>query len=143
MNACLLNSYIPTSWKTAHIISVRKPGKPAREVKSYRPISLLSSLSKVLERLLLARFQGHIDDTNIILSHQFGFRPGRSCVQQLYRVKGIIRRSINSRKSVGMLCLDLQSAFDTVWHSGLITKLQDFGFPDYLTKITSSFLSER
>lgn len=143
MNACLRLGYFPKLWKSAHVITICKPKKPAKEVKSYRPISLLSSLGKLFERLLLPRFQQHIQERQIILNHQFGFRPGRSCTQQLFRVTGLIRKAIKARKSAGMLSLDLQSAFDTVWHSGLVYKLQQLEFPPYLVKLTSSFLSDR
>jgi len=64
----------PSYWKTAEVIMVLKPGKPATETASYRPISLLPLLSKLFEKLLLKGFKPIPDERQIISAHQFGCR---------------------------------------------------------------------
>lgn len=143
LNACLRIGYFPRTWKISKLRCVCKPGKKPTSVNSYRPISLLSSISKILERIMLDDMNDHIEANNIILQQQFGFRPGKSCTHQLYRITKHIRSLITRRKSVGMLCIDLKAAFDSVWHEGLLHKMHLLGFPTYLTKITKSFLQDR
>lgn len=142
-NACFFLSYFPKIWKTAIIKSICKPGKDPHLISSYRPISLLSSVGKIFERLILEKLNSHIEGYDIIKDHQYGFRKEKSSVHQLFRVSKNIEKQIRSRKSVGMLSLDLQSAFDTVWHDGLLYKMKNLQFPIFLVKIVKSFLQDR
>jgi hypothetical protein len=67
-----------------------KPGKPPKNVGSFRPISLLPSLSKLLEKLLLKRLKPIIEEKNLIPEHQFGFRNKHSTIDQVHRVTNVI-----------------------------------------------------
>ena len=142
-NTCLIYSYFPKAWKQANVCAVLKPGKPPNNTTSYRPISLLSVLGKLFEKLLLPLFQAHLEDNQILPSFQFGFRKSRSTVHQLVRVTESIKTNINTKKSVGLLSLDLQAAFDTVWHNGLLYKMLANNFPIYLIKLIQSYLESR
>lgn len=142
-NVCLLNSYFPQSWKVSKIRSILKPGKSPNEINSYRPISLLSTLGKIFERLILNRLESHLESRNPIPSHQYGFRKGKSCCHQLFRITKYIKENFKSKKSIGLLSIDLQAAFDSVWHQGLLHKLYKINTPMYLIKIIKSFLTNR
>lgn len=142
-NACLRLSYFPKSWKMATIITIRKPGKPARETASYRPISLLSALGKLFERVVLPFIQTFIDDNEVIKDHQYGFRTGKSCTHQLFRVSKKIKHSLRTRQTTGILAIDLKAAFDSVWHDALVYKLIQLGCPTYICKLVQSFLEDR
>lgn len=141
-NVCLLNDYFPNCWKISKVKCICKPCKPPRFVESYRPISLLSCVSKIFERIILSRLNEHLDENNIIPNHQYGFRTGKSCTHQLFRLTNIIKDNLISRKSTGLLSLDLKAAFDSVWHQGLLHKLYILRFPIYLIKLIQSFLSD-
>lgn len=143
MNACIMLSYFPDGWKNAITIPIRKPGKPADDVSSYRPISLLSSMSKILERIILHRINSHLEQSDIIPNSQFGFRSQHSTAHQLMRVVKQIRTGFRTTRSSGMVLLDLKCAFDSVWHDGLVFKMKRANFPIYLIKITQSFLANR
>lgn len=143
INACIMLSYFPNCWKLAITVPIRKPGKPADDVASYRPISLLSCLSKILERVILKRINAHLEETGLIPNFQFGFRPQHSTSHQLLRVTNQIRSGISHKKSTGMVLLDLKAAFDSVWHGGLVYKMKQANFPHYLTKMVQSFLTNR
>lgn len=143
INSCLKLNHFPKIWKHAKVIPIPKPGKPANEVSSYRPISLLSSISKILERVLLNRINEHIEDNNIIPNQQCGFRTGRSTSHQLIKVIKTAKENIKMKKSTGMIFLDVEKAFDRVWHNGLLYKMLKLRFPLPLIKTVSSFLSER
>lgn len=143
INSCLKFSYFPSNWKHAKVISIKKPGKPASSPSSYRPISLLSSLSKILEKVILTRLKNHLDDKRIIPSFQHGFRERHSTVTQLNRITEQVNHSLNNGLSTGMVLMDIEKAFDRVWYDGLIFKLISTSTPHYIIKIIHSFLQNR
>lgn len=143
LNYCLIMSHFPSSWKNAIVFPLNKPGKDKTHVSGYRPISLLNSMSKVLERIILRRLQNHIDLINCLPNIQFGFRPGHSTGLQLLRLHNFITEAFKNKLSVGMITFDVWKAFDTVWHNGLIYKLINLKFPGHLIKIINSFLTNR
>lgn len=77
-NALLKLSYFPTAWKKAKIIMIKKPGKDNTDPKNYRPISLLSSVSKIFEKIIHSRLINHLNATEAIPHCQFGFKPKHS-----------------------------------------------------------------
>lgn len=83
------------------------------------------------------------DDKNIINSSQFGFRSEHSTTHQILRVINHIKTNKTERKSTGLVLFDIEKAFDSVWHDGLIFKMTKFGFPTYITKIIQAFCSNR
>jgi hypothetical protein len=86
--------YFPTQWKVSQIITILKPGKPADEVTSYRPISQLPILSKLFEKLFLTRLQPLHKRT--IPDHQFGFRQKHPTIEQVHRVTNAITEALES-----------------------------------------------
>ena len=143
INACFKLTYFPKEWKSAKVIAIKKPGKPPSQPSSYRPISLLSSLSKILERVILARLNKHLEENNILPHQQHGFRSGHSTITQLNSLTQNIKQSLINRLSTGMILMDIEKAFDRVWHNGLVYKLICINSPQYLTKIVHSFLQFR
>lgn len=141
LNACLRRCYFPKAWRHAIATPIPKPNKPSSRPSSYRPISLLSNLSKVFERIILAKLTHHIRDK--LPEFQFGFRPGRSTCHQVRRVVNHIRDNFSRGYSTGMVLVDLQAAFDSVWHDALVCKLRALGCPLHLVKLIQSFLDER
>lgn len=123
LNACIRICYFPKAWKIATVTAIHKLGKPANLSSSYRPISLLSNIGKLFERLIMPYLQSHLEDNNIIGDFLYGFRPMKSCTHQLFQVTKLIRQSISTKHSVGMLALDLKAAFDTLWYDGLLYKM--------------------
>lgn len=138
-NAILKFGYFPAIWKRAEIIMIVKPGKPPNQIASYRPISLLSMVSKIFERIILRRLNDHL--TGIIPDHQFGFRRGHGTIQQCHRVVNIIHETLEEQKYCVAALLDFQSAFDRVWIEGLLYKIRD-RLPAFFA-ILKSFLSLR
>lgn len=81
MNQCLRLGHFLSQWKCAEVILIQKPGKPEVKLGSYRPISLLAILSKILEKLFLKRLLLILEEKRIIPDHQFGFRQWRGAIQ--------------------------------------------------------------
>lgn len=133
MNECFRLGHFPSQWKCAQVVVVPKPNKPESEIASYRPISLLVILSKILERLFLKRLLPILEDNHIIPDHQFGFRQGHGAIQQVHRVVNRILDSFENKKYCGAVFLDIRQAFDRVWHQGLLFKLKSkLPMPYYL-----------
>ena len=118
-NACLRISYFPKTWKHAIILAFHKPGKDKLFLQNYRPISLLPTLSKTFEKIILNRIKIHEKDNNTLMQEQFGFREGRRTVHQLARLTNDITTEFNKNKSTALILLDIEKTFDTVWHTGL------------------------
>lgn len=142
-NKCLELSYFPKEWKLAKIIPILKPGKDPTLPSSYRPISLLSSVSKLFEKIILTRLLNVVDEHQIIMMEQFGFRRGHSTSHQLLRLSNTIKSNKAVAKSTAMALLDVEKAFDNVWHDGLVYKLNNLNVPVYLVKIVQNYLSQR
>jgi hypothetical protein len=95
---------------------IQKPEKISTDVASYRPISLLPILSRILEKLLLKRMYR---DTNLqkwVPSHQFGFRKAHLTIQQCHRITDIINKAFEEHKYRSAVFLDVSQASDKVWH---------------------------
>lgn len=114
-NACIKICHFPLVWKKAKIVAIPKPGKNPNKPDSYRPICLLNSMSKVLERIIKEKILDYIEDNNILPSQQFGFRPEHNTTQPLVRIKKHVKENINNGNSTAMVLLDIKSAFDAVW----------------------------
>uniref|UniRef100_A0A023F705 Putative reverse transcriptase rna-dependent dna polymerase n=1 Tax=Triatoma infestans TaxID=30076 RepID=A0A023F705_TRIIF len=121
---------------------IPKPSKPTHLPSSYRPISLLSILGKIFERLLLPRLQESFDGLEIIPNHQFGFRSCHSTIQQAHRVVDTIATSLELKHFCAGVFLDVSQAFDRVWHKGLLWKLKGI-LPSTYYLILKSYLSDR
>jgi Reverse transcriptase (RNA-dependent DNA polymerase) len=104
---------------------------------------LLSCLGKIFERVISNRIVHFISIHNILPDEQFGFRSGHSTIHQVCRIKNLICTNKSQRRSTGMVLLDVEKAFDSIWHNGLLYKMHLFNFPDYILKLIKSFCSNR
>ena len=110
-------------------------------MENYRPISLVSTTSKILEKIILDRLNAHYADR--LPMEQFGFTKGKSTSLQLLRTTEFINAAHRNKETVMGVFLDFQKAFDTVWHRGLIYKLITNETPTWITKIIYSYLINR
>ena len=136
----------PSAWKQSTIIPILKSGKPSNSPSSYRPISLTSCISKLFERMVLARLSFFLEANNILTNVQAGFRAGRSTVDQVLLLSQSISDGFHQRKPASRTILatvDFAKAFDSVWHSALLSKLLSLGLPPCFVRWTRSFLSDR
>jgi len=142
-NSIIKYGHFPKQWKHAGITLILKPGKKSTsEMTSYRPISLLSGLSKIFEKLIMSRLFNIQDFAKAVPNHQFGFRREHGTEQQLARVTQFILQAYEERKFCSAVFVDIAEAFDRVWHDGLLYKLIQI-LPLQLFNILQSYLSER
>ncbi|CAK1579300.1 unnamed protein product [Parnassius mnemosyne] len=121
---------------------IGKPGKPVHEITSYRPISLLPVTSKVCEKVLLQRLMKELRKRSIIPDHQFGFRQDHGTVEQVHRVCRTIRDALEHKEYCSSAFLDVQQAFDKVWHTGLLFKIKSL-LPHTFFGLLKSYLTDR
>lgn len=142
-NSCLQLSALPTDWKLAKVIPVPKKFQHDQKLCNFRPISLIVSLSKVLEKIVQKRLLFWAESSNILHKWQCGFRPMYSTETCLTDLVSTLHNALNSGQfSIG-ISLDISAAFDTLWPEQLITRLRDYNAPIYLTRWVSDFVSKR
>lgn len=134
---------LPAHWKEGIVLPILKPGKDPSLPASYRPITLLACMGKLMERLVAARLEYTVERLSLLSPSQCGFRRGYSTLDVLIRLESRIRVA----QSTGAVCLvvyvDLQSAFDKVWIDGLLYKLAQAGIHGALARWLHAYLSSR
>ena len=141
-NISVNKSKIPCAWKTGKIIPLLKPGKPADQGTSYRPVSLLCPASKILEALLLP----YVNDAVKLADHQHGFRKGRSTTTALQSINTFITDGLNKKKPVDRtvsVAIDLSKAFDTVDHELLLQDIHSLQLNSHIKRFLCAYLRGR
>ena len=110
--------------------------------KNYHPVSLLSVVSKVVEKLVNNRIVSHLEKC-LFSDFQYGFRSSRSTADLLTIASDRIARAFNRSGATRAVALDISKAFDRVWHAGLLHKLKSYGISGQIFSLISSFLSNR
>ena len=143
--ASLHLGYTPTAWKLAETVMIPKPGKDHTEPANYRPISLLSVLAKLQEKILAFRMSNYFEARGLLSKVQCGFRRNRSTQDQLLRLSQFLTEASNQKHFAYCVSLDVAKAFDSVWHNGLRYKLCDrrWGLPRKLVRFLSDYLCDR
>ena len=111
--------------------------------KNYCPISLLSVVSKVFEKLVNNMIVDHIEKCGLFSDFKYGFRSSRSTADLLTVLSDRIARAFNRFGATRAVGLDIFKAFDKVWHAGLLYKLKSYGISGVKFGLISSFLSNR
>ena len=120
-----------------------KPDKLPSLTASYRPISLISSILKLFERVIKQRLRSHLEQIGFINKHQSGFRKAKSTDDHLFRLSQSIKESFNRGEHVAAAFLDVEKAFDNVWHNGFRYKIFMLDLPTKMTRWLSDFLVDR
>ena len=133
---------MPDIWKKANVSPIHKKDDKTL-VENHRPIPLLRSLGKTLEKVVHKNMHTFLLENNVITPFQFGFVPGDSTVNQLVDLRNTFSRALDEGKEVHVVFCDTSKAFDRVWHKGLIAKLQHYGISGGLLSWFESYLSSR
>ena len=116
---------VPSRLKRARVVMIPKPGKrDLQEVKAFRPISLLSTLGKGLERFLAKRIAVQAINASILAPRHFGALPGRSAVDLVQALVHRVEKAFAEGKVASLLLLDVKGAFDAVDHIRLLSHLR-------------------
>lgn len=146
--ACIINytlstGYYPKRWKLGDCIFLHKPGKSHTEAASYRPITLLSIMGKLCERIMYRRILSEVNRLELIPEYQHGFTKSKGTGTQILRTGKVITDALAQGNSVAMVSTDLSKAFDSINHAGLSKKLFDAGMANNVIKLIENYLSGR
>ena len=128
---------IPSQWKMTYVTPIA--GKKS-DPQNYRPVSLTSIICKVMEHILVSHIMEHLEEHDILLPSQFGFRTKHSCESQLLVVTDDFAKALNNKLQIDIAILDLSKAFDKVPHMRLLSKLDHYGIRGHLLAWLQSFL---
>ena len=143
-NACLQRGCFPKRWKCSIIIPVIKPGKETcNDASKYRPISLLNTGGKLLERMLIDRILFHMHSNNLFNNNQYGFTPQRGTVEAAMVAKNFIEESLRLKQCTVIVSLDVKGAFDAAWWPSILKQLKEFKCPANLYRLSVSYFSNR
>lgn len=143
-NNSLRNGTFPQELKQSRIIPIFKDGDPL-QATNYRPISILPSISKILESILYDRMIEFLNKNNIIHDNQFGFQRGSGTLSATAMMIDLLQHNLDATKNNIACCvfIDLKKAFDTVPHARLLKKMENVGLRGKINSIIASYLKSR
>ncbi|XP_046481057.1 uncharacterized protein [Neodiprion pinetum] len=147
-NECLTKREFPESWKRQKLVLLPKGPVEEGGLQKYRPISLLDTTGKLMERLIHARLDAALHDAGGLAERQYGFRRGRSTTQAIGEVVRIAREANERKGRFAAPCLlallDVKNAFNAVGHNTILEALKDKkSIPAYLLDMVASYLGNR
>jgi len=144
-NQCINEGVIPSAWKRARVILLKKGNKPEGEPSSYRPICHLNVVGKVFESLLVARLHDHIVSRGGLSRNQFGFSKQLSTDDAVRKLRSTILSEINfpSSKFCVAISLDIKNAFNSIGWNEVMLALIRTETPTYLQRVFQDYFSGR
>ena len=133
----------PEAWQEAIVIPVLKPGKSGHDPLHYRPISLTSSLCKLMEKMVNKRLSWFLERHNIFTSAQCGFRTHRSAVDHILTLDTEARACFTQKKHLGAVFFDIEAAYDTVLRGSILRRLFKYGIRGRMGLFIKNFLTGR
>ena len=136
----------PSIWKTSSIIPIHKMAKPLNSPASFRPVSFLSCVAKLFERIILSRLLFFLQSYSILSPRHAGFRLRRSTLDQIFYLSQSISDGFNKPRPAyrtTLATIDLSKAFDSVWHPAFFHKLISTGLTPCFACWTQFFLSDK
>lgn len=141
-NLCFNTGVFPSSLKRSIVTPVYKSGDRA-DVNNYRPISVLTSISKIIEKLLNIRLTDYLTKFKILSSTQYGFKKGLSTQHAILDLTSTIVKEVDGGNKCLTVFLDLKKAFDTVSVPILLHRLESIGIRDTPLSLFESYLKDR
>ena len=133
---------LPPSWKEANICPIPKCAKPS-QCDKFRPISLLSVVSKLMERIVARRLYRYVEREGILPDYQAGFRDRHSTLDLLIELQQEAYSAFAEKESVLFVMLDIEKAYDRAWRPGIMRRLRDIGVDGRMLRWIHDFLRQR
>ncbi|KAJ6436994.1 reverse transcriptase [Purpureocillium lavendulum] len=142
--ASLRDGVVPDQWRTAKIIPLKKPEKgDYTEAKAWRPISLLSTLGKILEAVVAERISYVVETYGLLPANHFGARKRRSAEQALLLLQEQIYKAWRARKVLSLISFDVKGAYNGVCKERLLERMKARGLPEQVVRWVDAFCSAR
>lgn len=135
--------YIPANWKLACVTPVPKPNKNSEIVSNWRPISQLPTISKCYEKVIDIALRSECSQRNLLDQFQFGFQPGCSTIHAIAKIVSDISNGLNNGSPTMAILIDLKSAFDVIWHDGMVYKLHQMKIKPPIIALIKNYLTNR
>ena len=142
-NMSIKAARVPTAWKISSVVPIPKTTDQTDNPSQYRPISLLSLVSKLLEKHIYKLLWKHLVEKGLISENQWGFTPGKSTVTALLSTFNSVYQFLEQGCDVALLFLDLRKAFDSVPHVPLLRHLKNIGLDHHILQWVMSYLLNR
>ena len=113
------------------------------DINNYRPLSILPTLSKILEKIVFKNLFNYLRNKNLLTPHQSGFRPGDSTVNQLSYLYHVFANALDNKKNLRIVFCDISKAFDRCWHKGILYKLRCLWVGGTMLEWFQDYLSNR
>ena len=139
----LQSGHFPDIWKLGTLIPIFKNKGSRNQVSNYRPVTLLNTLPKILERIIYDSVSQHVIRNDLLYSNQSGFLRGHDTQKQLMQIVHMIKSNANLGMETRGVFLDMEGAFDCIPHFLLLHKLKSFGIGPELIKLVNSYLTNR
>ena len=141
-NSFIENGIYPEDFKIARVVALHKKG-PKNIADNYRPISILTQLNKIFEKLLHERLMNFLVEENILTPRQFGYRKKHNTIHGVLNLTEEIKSILDSQKVCSALFIDLKGAFDTIDIDIMLEKLEHYGIRGTALELFKSYLSNR
>ena len=138
-NICLQSGYFPEPWKQAVGTMIPKPNKNHKIITKYRPISLLSCIGKLFAKII----RGELEKRKFFNQWQLGYRNKRCAKEHILRLSDDALTGLQANRLGVAVFIDVEKAYDSVWHTGLRYKLVNSELPNKIIRLMSSFISDR
>lgn len=142
INTSVLTGKYPDELKVGIVRPIFKKGSK-NNYDNYRPITILSTIDKIIEKYISCQIHKHFNINNILTKKQYGFQPHKSTTQLLSAFTNSVNEHLNSKKHVLIVFIDYSKAFDTIRHNVLIERLDECGVRGSLLKWCENYLSKR
>ncbi|CAB0042345.1 unnamed protein product [Trichogramma brassicae] len=147
---CLETGVFPSGWKRQRLVLLPKPGKPPDEPSSYRPLCMLDTAGKILERIICDRLEAFTERPGGLSERQYGFRKGRSTIDAIEDVISTAHEAIagkrwyhGTKKYCAVVTLDVRNAFNSARWDNILAALRRLLVPDYLLRIIANYFTAR
>ena len=142
-NYSLKLNYVPNCWKVAKIKVLKKKSDDLDNPGSYRPISLLATISRILEKIMNIRLTDWAETNNLLHVNQSGFRKDHSCQDNIFKMIETCKVGLQCELKCGRVDFDVEKAFDQAPHKGILLSLKEYNCPSYIGNWLVSFFTNR
>uniref|UniRef100_A0A2S2Q1Q6 Putative RNA-directed DNA polymerase n=1 Tax=Sipha flava TaxID=143950 RepID=A0A2S2Q1Q6_9HEMI len=142
-NRIFTEGFWPSTWKNGTVIPIPKPEKDKFKSDGYRPITLLNTLCKILEKVINYRLTWILEKHKYLSKHQYGFRKNKNTIDNLTQINHEINQTLKKKQIMGLVNLDISKAYDCTWRHNIIVKLNQILCQGKTLDLITDFLKDR